>query len=341
MKVITRCVINMETLEIEKEESYEYSGSITKCKGGGGASGTTDFPDYVKEVHAQLLSNTALGVVVLTDNPSSSIIDILDTAVGSSPWSGQVAYDPATDIIDVEAYVDAFAAILAGLNDDADWAALYSQAETSIGEVGGISAAEINDEIDAFADQLDDQIDTDVLPRFESGMRDINMVTSSAFSIGRAVIEGFRDRDVTKFGTQLRITAAEKNADIELNNKRLHIEGSTQMVSMRSQRLSSQETLMRAGVESKRIKIVAKKEESDFNMEIDKKDALWDIEAYQYAANMLASASGGVESTGTKGPSTSQSVLGGAMSGAAAGGMVGGPWGAVAGGVLGAASGLL
>lgn len=55
----------------------------------------------------------------------------------------------------------------------------------------------------AHAATLDDQILTEILPRFEAGMRDINAVQSSAFVIGRAIIEAFRNRDVAKFDADL------------------------------------------------------------------------------------------------------------------------------------------
>jgi hypothetical protein len=61
------------------------------------------------------------------------------------------------------------------------------------------SAARITDATNTFGDVINDQINSDVLPRFEAGMRDINAVMSSSFVIGRSVIEGMRDRDVAKF----------------------------------------------------------------------------------------------------------------------------------------------
>ena len=101
------------------------------------------------------------------------------------------------------------------------------------------------------------------------------------------------------------------------------------------------------------MKIVAKKEENETEMKIDESDALWDLEVFQYGANLLAGIGGGTSNPNTKQPSMAQSVIGGAMSGAAAGGMMGsaiggsvmgmgaGPFGMIAGGVLGAASALL
>jgi len=59
----------------------------------------------------------------------------------------------------------------------------------------------------AFGNVLDDQITSEVLPRFQAGMSDINAVMSTAFVIGQSVIEGMRDRDVAKFQADLRYKA--------------------------------------------------------------------------------------------------------------------------------------
>ena len=95
-------------------------------------------------------------------------------------------------------------------------------------------------------------------------------------------------------------------------------------------------------IEANRMKIVALKEQTDTDLKYDEADATWDLEVFQYGCNVLASIGGGVASPkGSKQPSTSQSMIGGALSGAAAGGMIGGLPGALIGGVLGAAGGLL
>ena len=111
------------------------------------------------------------------------------------------------------------------------------------------------------------------------------------------------------------------------------------MLRLMMQRVAWEEGLVKLSIEGNRIKIVALKEETDMNAEIDKFDALWDLETFQYGANLLAAISGGT--TGPQKPSTAASVIGGAMSGMSAGAMVGGSWGAAIGGILGGAAGLL
>jgi hypothetical protein len=109
-----------------------------------------------------------------------------------------------------------------------------------------------------------------------------------------------------------------------------------------------EDSYVKTHIEAMRIKIVAKKEESDKNIDIDEQDALWDLEVFQYGANVMASIQGGTVSNGPRRPSTAASVLGGALSGAAAGAMIGStmtPAGGLMpmaiGAVLGAATGFL
>jgi len=334
-------------------------GSTGGSGGGGGGSGVVDYPAYMKTFHEGTLGAGGMGGETMTAAMAS--------AFGASPWAGAVAYDPAADILAYETTLTDFSTILAGLDDVVDWTAFYTLAGASItvadipdtSDVNGITEALIDADVDAFADSLDDEITVKVLPRFQSGMLDINAVSSSAFVLGAAVIEGFRNRELAKHESALRLTAATKNADVGVENEKLHLEvdkinvlkdidiiksrlgASDQMVRMMVQRIAWYDGFMKTSIEGSRIKIVANKEEADVNMKINEADGLWDLEVFQHGANLLAAIGGGTANPGGKGPTQTQSMIGGAMSGAAAGAMVGGAPGAVIGGILGAASSFL
>ena len=399
--------------------------------GGGGSSGAVSHSAYLETVHQNWLNRTGM------DTMTDSITSAMDTAVGASPWIGKAAYNPDVPIAAYEAVLTAFKAILSGIVDTTNWNALWTQSKLSIGvpstlvaadivvaaavapasaavadaldstDVVGITDAEILADVTAFSDQLDDEITTKVLPRFRRGMQDINAVVSSAFPIGQAVIEAFRDRDVAKHNSTLRLEAATKNADIRVTNEhehtsiksinltkgtqiaianlnkeleivkinkekdfnvaktnlaktvdvgkallnqeaefaKLHLEGAGQMLRLLLQRVSFEAEYARMSVEANRIKIVAKKEQTDQDDTIDEQDALWNLEVFQYGANVMAGIAGGTSGNKMKSPSKTASVIGGAMAGAGAGAMigaevgsVGGPWGAAIGAVVGAAA---
>ena len=90
-------------------------------------------------------------------------------------------------------------------------------------------------------------------------------------------------------------------------------------------------------MESKRIKIVAKKEELDSQLTIDEKSALWDLSIFKFGGNFLSSISGSAVSQGTELPGSDKgaSALGGALAGAGMGLMATG--GNPVGGAIGAA----
>ncbi len=321
-----------------------------KGGGGGGGTGAVTHSAYMETVHGQWLDNAG------GDTPAVSMVDTIDAAiVAGSPFAAALAYDPDTDIAAWETAVSDFNALLAAIAETTDWAALYTQAEASIPDIAtvGITEAVIVADGVAFAAQLDDQITTITLPRFQSGMRDINAVVSSAFVLGQSNIEGFRDRDVAKHDSAMRLNAAYKNADLDLRAEELvmgaRVNSSDQMLRFLLSKYAWEEGYMRAVVESRRIKIVAKSEEAEHQLEIDEADAVWDLELFQHGANLLAGIGGGVMNSQKKKKSKAASAIGGAMAmgaagymmaGAQAGGMTG-PQGAVVGAVAGLVIGYL
>ena len=301
--------------------------------GGGGSSGNVTHAAYLEAVHASWLDHAG------ADTISDSVTDVMNSALGNSPWTVLSAYNPDAAIAAYEAELAAFKVLLSGLLETTDWETLYNKADTVL---AGVAEAAIIADAAAFGSILDSDMNTKILPRFRRGMQDINAVVSSAFVLGQSVIEGFRDREIAKYTSQLRL---------DINSKK--ITAVDQMIQMMSRRIAWNESLTRMTVESNRIKIVAKKEESDLNATYDEEDGKWDLEVFQYGANAMAAISGGVAGAKLKPPSQLQSAIGGGMMGAAAGGMIGGaiaggetgsmagPYGAAIGAVLGAAMGML
>jgi len=175
---------------------------------------------------------------------------------------------------------------------------------------------------------LGNRLLAEVLPRFQAGMRDINAVTSSAFAIGRAIIEDGQTRQVAKYSADLHYKAFSDDA--------------LRLIALK---LESQKSLTHYAGEINRMKIVAKKEQTDVQLEIDESDATWDLELFAHGGNLLAGIGGGVFKPDTKKRNTAASAIGGAMTmgvagymaAGASGGAVTGPQGAA----LGAAAGLV
>jgi len=267
--------------------------------GGGGGAGEVSYPGYMEDYFSDMTIGLGAGG---GETMTINMVEAMNIAqAGASPYGSAVAYDPDTEVDAMTDSIDDFAALIAAtLVDDA-----------------------VDDVVTEYSEDLADRLEAEVLPRFRSGMRDINAVVSSAFVLGQAIIEASQTRQVTGFSSAAHLKV------IDL-------------------RLEFQKALTHYTIEANRIKIVAKKEENESNLEIEEADASWDLEVFQHGVNMLASIGGGVGMPDKKKRSKAASAIGGALTGAAAGAMVGASYGSgypgvgtAIGAVLGAAAGLL
>jgi hypothetical protein len=296
--------------------------------GGGGSSGAVTHSPYLEACHAGWLDHNNVDFIHL------SATEVMNNAFGNSPWTAKNAYDPDAQLANYMADLADLKVILAGLSDKTDWADFYAQAEltlTGVGEVALIA------DVNAYAAILDDTIIAETLPRFRRGMQDINAVQSSAFVIGEAIIESFKNRDVAKYLSTIRMGLGDKK-----------LEAVNQMMQIMARRIGWRGEFVKTSVEANRIKIVAKKEQTEQDATYDEHDAKWDLEVLQFGANVMAASAGGTSTSPLKSPTKAQSAIGGAMMGGAAGymvgaeiGSVGGPYGAAIGAVLGAAVSML
>lgn len=349
MKIYRKVVIDIETLEEIYEDSFEYSSLIAFCKGGGGGgggSGQIDYPDYMETFHAEMLDDAT------ADALSNSVVDHLNAAHGTNPFTGVTAYDPATVITEIDGELVSFKTILETLAEQDDWVAYLARAvDDEDGIVGKFvsytpaAEGEIADDVAAYRAIIDDDLETKILPRFQRGMQDINAVQSSAFTIGQAILEAMAARDVAKYQGQLRVAAFTQADQInweqaQLKNKMV-LQAVSQMIQFLQMITSMRQTHLQSFMEKSRMEIIAEKEEAEVQMDLDESEALWDLEVWQYAGNILASIGGGVRGTIPGRASRTQSALAGAAAGAGAGMMMGGPWGAAIGGGIGLGMSLL
>jgi len=340
-KIYERVVISIATGEVLEEVSYDYEGPIVEAKGGGGSSGgsssgAVDYPDYMKTLHGSWLNHSGADTII------SSITDVMNAALGNSPFYGVNAFDPTALLNVMTGAADSFDTFVGALNHISDWQTAFDTAQTKIDAVT-INSAAINADIAAHSAQLDDDIENEILPRYEAGMRDIGAVNTTAFVMGKANIWARKVRDVNKYGTALRLHMFNQRNEMILA-------GVSGITSLQQNRSQLEQAVAQMIIESRRIAIVAQKERADKDASLDEADAKWDLEVFQYGANLLASIAGGTASSAneTKQPSQVASALGGALSGAAMGATVGSAVpgigtavGAVAGAVIGLGASML
>jgi hypothetical protein len=170
---------------------------------------------------------------------------------------------------------------------------------------------------------LSDELETEVIPRFELGMRDVNAVMSSSYVIGKALIEANRVKALAKFSS----TVKSQLVPFVVDRWKTELEWNKQVVDMYAQIM--------------KFYFIAKPEIDSHNRENQLKHLLWPFTTSRYMLDALGILNNAVnQKSTTEGASTASKALGGAMMGAGAGAMFG-PAGAGIGGALGLAAGLL
>lgn len=273
--------------------------------GGGGGSGQVDFPDYMKEIHEDWLRQSS-------DTINSSMTDIMNAALVADPYDGKSAYNPTTAASEITAAADYFFNVADLLSCGTSLCSIISNV---------LSDDRITDSVNAFTNDLDVQMNKTTLARFKAGMRSINAVYSSAFVGGMAFIEAQKARDVAKFTAALKVQQ--------------HSADALKVVELY---MTFQKAAADSIIEANRMKIVAMKEYTDKQLEVDIGDAVWELEVFQHGANLLGAIGGGTAVPGAMSRSNPiASALGGALSGAAAGFQMSGgnPAGAILGGAIG------
>lgn len=295
-----------------------------------------DYPTYMMNVHEFLLDGTTdAGGAVET----GGILLQIKTAIGTggNPYTSLTAYNPTTDIASMATAIATFEATVTALNNHTDFDTIYGQAADAV-DAEILPDTYINARMIAHATALDNEINTKVIPRFNAGMRDINAVQTSAFVIGRAIIELDRNDKVDKFAADMRYQADAKRGDMIQA-------AAAEMIRLFLQKAEFQRVIAALTIDQLRIAIAAQTDYKTETKAIAADLKRWPLEVYKYGANMLAGVGGGVTSSvpmdGNKTARIIGSGLSGAVAGAMVGGQIGGNEGAGYGALLGGLAGLI
>lgn len=258
--------------------------------GGGGSSGQVRYPPYIESAHGAMLGDGTLAF---------NLTDLMEIAIGGSPFELLTAFDPDAYITDMENALVVFNTLVTGMSYVTDWETMVSTvvSQLSLGLAG---------ELGAFNAEVDNEIEINILPRFQRGMQDINAVQSSSFVLGEAYIEAEGLRQKEKYAGQVR--------------RELMQQGIEQMLKLQVLKTETVKNYVGMLIEQRVKAIVAKKEETDVNREIDEQHARWNLGVFQHAANFIAAPGGGT--LVPKGPNAFQSALGTGMSLLGTGAMV-------------------
>lgn len=260
---------------------------------GGKSSGKSKteirYAGYIETRHSVFLNDVyAARVAAVADNPFTDYenIEVEDAFFGAG-----------YTISSFPSLYDMYGKFMAGLDIEVLWDQVY--AET-------IDSPVVTDLVTAEAVFIEDDIDTNSLPRFQTGMRDMNAVMSSSYVVGRALMEDTRDKLVEKFSADLKyrlIPVAQDRWSTHLNwNKNV------------------------VGVYAELMKFYysAKGDINEQNYSMAVKERLWPFTVLDFERAALGALQGATnQKTDAAGASTASKVLSGALSGAAMGTMVG------------------
>jgi len=287
-------------------------------------SETTDWDTIVTKAVAELDS----GVISETDI-TSTIASIVTTALSDSTAMVAAAVAAATSAVDDSSISDAVTAFEGEqenqhLRSIGRLASSLAQNVNSSAYVFAMAQAEyeFNKQVDTYRTQLKLKTYDGTLQAFVQSYVNKIRVHTDAYIRNHLSYEQFR--------TSL-------------------IDGSVRvMMQMLINRVDSYKTTTITQSEISRAAIIALKEQTDKDLEVDVNDAKWDMGILTTGSNILASIAGGTAAPTQPQPSTASSAIGGAMSGAATGAMLGSAIpgigtgvGAIAGGVVGGLAGLL
>ena len=261
--------------------------------GGGGDGGdretTIRYAPYVENKHKAFLSTVATYRASTTgDSPFTGYTDIdIENAFFGSGYA----------ISSFPSLYDMYGKFMAGLDIDT----LYSQLFEDT-----VNAPEVNNLVSAEVTLLDDDIETNILPRFQTGARDINSVMCSSFVVGKSLIEEARIKMLSKFSAELKY----RIIPIVTERWKTH--------------LAWNEDVVKTYAEIMKLYYSAKMDIDSTNYGMAVKDKLWPFTVLEYERAAIGALQGATTTTSdVAGTSQARKAIGGAMSGAAMGAMVG------------------
>lgn len=268
---------------------------------GGDQEVTTRYAPYIEDKHEAFLDAVAdYREATTDDSPYDGYTDIVVEAA---------FFGTGYTIASFPSLYDMYGKFMAGLDIDT----LFSQVFEDT-----VNAPEVNDLVAAEADLMDDDIDANVLPRFQTGMRDINSVMSSSFVTGKAMIEDARVKALEKFRSELKY----RLIPVATDRWKAHLEW-------------NKATIM-TYAEIMKLYFSAKMDVTDFNYTMSAKDKLWPFTVLDYERAALGALQGAQKTTsGIDEGSQLNQAISGALTGASVGAMFGQP---LLGGALGLAA---
>lgn len=249
------------------------------------------YAGYIEDYHYTFLSAVETYRRDLSDHSNSPFLNYTDIEIEDAFFG--VGYT----ISSFPSLYDMYGKFMAGLDIDA----LYNQLFEDT-----VNSTEVNNLVSAEATLMEDDIAANVLPRLQTGIRDINSVVSSSYVVGKALVEDTRVKVLEKFRAELKY----KLIPIVSSRWVAHLDWNKNIVCTYA--------------EIMKFYFSSKIDVDDVNYSYATKHKLWPFTPLEYQRAALGALQGATTTTtNAAGSSTASRVIGGALSGAATGAMIG------------------
>lgn len=232
--------------------------------GGGVSAGSADlgFPTYMETMHDDWL--TEVDGLITTLQP------------GASPFNDAFAYDPSTNIQDMEEKLEDYQTDIDALEPEDDFDTYLANATAEI-DADMLSDSYITDAVaDAEASRKPAYYRS--VNSFTAGMNDLNAVHNSAFVIGLGMLERGFNAEIGQFEGQMRLRRdATRFAAI--------LQATGFMIQLHTAKLQARGQIATLQIDQGRTAIIAQAEETQTNTQYDAADLMWDFDLYDLAGS--------------------------------------------------------
>lgn len=252
-----------------------------------------DYPINVAYAHASVLDGlrpeVTDGTYALWASYSTRDKNVYDTMrnamsdIGGSPYELVEAFDPDDAIDSIADRFTTFDGFVADLDPDAEITAAMSRASTEVdAEIGPTTY--ITAVVNASETRTRGQHLRDV-SRAAVGFFETRSVMSTTYDVAMAYLEAQRQLQLNDESTRLHLQAQMERTDAILRLADAYL-------AQVARRLEAERIATALNFDIKRAEVTAKQDQTEFNLDVETRDATWDLELFAYHAQALGSLQG-------------------------------------------------
>lgn len=254
---------------------------------GGGSSATDQaYPVHMTQMHQEFLAGREIdsGYVFGTFSDVASDTEAARAENGGSPFEAVEGYDPTGDMMRAQSNLDMVSSQLSMYDPETELAKAVDVALSKYDGSFSLTEEEILSEVNAFEDQSIKAMQREV-SRTAAGFFDIQAVMSSQYGQAIALLEAARQREVSAFEATMR---TEKRRD-RMALVQSILQGKTQL---ELTKLRSVLAIAGMQMEQSKMVVMAMQDKINFDLEVESRDAVWDLELYPYRNAVMSSIAG-------------------------------------------------